>query len=99
EQELNPEASGVQPLPMIPPLKATAGLKYAKGRFQLGGKVQLAGRQTRTGDFEMPTDGYHTLNMFGQYRVQTGKMLHTVAVNVITCSMPLTAITSRASRI
>lgn len=81
EQELDPEASEVQPLPMIPPLKATVGLKYAKGGFQLGGKVRIAAKQTRTGDFETPTDGYNTWNVFGQYRFQTGKMLHTIALN------------------
>lgn len=81
EQEVNPDASGVQPLPMIPPLKATIGLKYAKGGFQIGGKVRIAAKQTRTGDFETPTDGYNTWNMFGQYRFQTGKVLHTIALN------------------
>ncbi|SHE42253.1 iron complex outermembrane recepter protein [Fodinibius roseus] len=81
EQELNPETPGVQPLPMIPPLKTTVGLTYARGGFQMGGKLRIAANQDRTGDFETPTDGYHTWNMFGQYRFQTGRTLHTIALN------------------
>lgn len=82
EQELDPEADDIQPLPMIPPLKATVGLTYANEGFQFGGKARIAAEQTRTGDFETPTDGYTVVDLFGQYRFQSGNLMHTFSVNV-----------------
>ena len=81
EQELNSEPDNTQPLPMIPPLKATAGLTYANKGFQLGGKAHIVAKQNRTGDFESPTSGYTVVNLFGQYRFESGNLLHTVSVN------------------
>lgn len=70
-----------QPLPMIPPLKGSAGITYESGGFQLGSKVRLAASQTRTGEFETSTDGYTVVNLFGGYRFQAGGMLHTFTLN------------------
>jgi iron complex outermembrane receptor protein len=70
-----------QPLPMIPPLKGSATVRYASGGFQFGMRTNIAARQTRTGDFETPTDGYTTFGAFGQYRFQTEGMLHTISLN------------------
>lgn len=82
ERELEPEAGDSQPLPMIPPLNATVGLKYADGGFQFGSRVQFAAKQSRTGDFENPTDGYATVDLFGQYRFQFHSQMHTISLNV-----------------
>lgn len=81
EQELDPEADRIRPLPMIPPLKATVGLTYANSGFQVGSKARIAARQSRTGDFESPTDGYTAFDLFGQYRFQSGSTLHTFSIN------------------
>lgn len=72
---------GWHPLPQIPPLQGNIGLKYAVGGFQLGGKTTIAARQSRTGEFEGPTDGYTVFNIFGQYRLEGGGFLHTVSLN------------------
>lgn len=81
ERELNPGQGQWQPLPMIPPLTGSLGLTYAKGGFQLGGKGRFSAEQTRTGDFETPTEGYVVFDLFGQYRFQSGKLLHTFSLN------------------
>ena len=66
---------------MIPPLKGGLGIIYANGAFQIGSKAQFAAEQRRTGDFETPTDGYAIVDLFGQYRLQSGKLLHTFSLN------------------
>jgi iron complex outermembrane receptor protein len=81
ERQLNPDQERWQPLPMIPPLTGGVGLTYAKGGFQVGGMGQWGAEQTRTGDFESPTDGYAVFDLFGQYRFQSGKLLHTLSLN------------------
>ncbi|MFH5883411.1 TonB-dependent receptor [Halalkalibaculum sp. DA3122] len=81
-QEPGAEAGATwHPLPMIPPFKGSLGLKYAKGGFQVGSNLRLAARQTRTGDFETPTEGYAVIDLFGQYRLQSGAVLHTFSLN------------------
>ncbi|MDZ7694582.1 MAG: TonB-dependent receptor [Balneolaceae bacterium] len=71
-----------QPLPLIPPLKGTTGITYAKGGIQVGTKVRFTAEQTRTGEFETPTDGYAIIDLIGQYRFQSGSLLHTFSLNV-----------------
>lgn len=66
---------------MIPPLKGNAKLSYNKSGLRLGVKSNWAARQSRTGEFETPTDGYTTLNIFSQYRFEKWDLLHTVALN------------------
>jgi iron complex outermembrane receptor protein len=82
EQLLNPDQSRWQPLPMIPPLTGSVGFNYGKQRFQAGSNGRFAAQQTRTGEFETTTDGYIIIiNVFGQYRFQSGNLLHTFSVN------------------
>jgi iron complex outermembrane receptor protein len=81
DEEQSAEQLDWQPLPMIPPFKGTVGLTYASGGFQIGSKMRFAAEQTRTGDFETPTEGYTILDLFGQYRFQSGGMLHTLSIN------------------
>lgn len=70
-----------KPLPFIPPLKATAALRYETGRFEAGAKVIHALKQDRTGEFETPTDGYTNLDIFAQYRIQGKTLLHSFSVS------------------
>ena len=81
EKQVSGQQADVQPLPIIPPLKASVNLKYASQKFEVGTKVQFAADQNRTGDFEEPTDGYTILNLFGQYRFEGIGMLHTISIN------------------
>lgn len=69
------------PLPTIPPLKGNAELSYNKNGLKVGAKSKWAAKQNRTGEFETPTDGYTTLNLFSQYRFEKWDLLHTVALN------------------
>ncbi len=73
---------GVQPLPLIPPLKGNISLKYAKGGFEAGSRIKLAAKQTRTGDFETQTDGYVLTDLFSQYRFSSKKLLHTFSFGI-----------------
>ncbi len=80
EQQAGGQEGEIQPLPMIPPFKGNLSLIYSKGNMQIGSRMQAAAKQTRTGDFEEPTDGYMVLNLFGQYRFQHGNLLHTFSL-------------------
>src|SRR5699024_6304130 len=82
EQLLNPDANEIQPLPMMPPLQGDVSVKYAYNQFKVGVRSRFAAEQSRTGDFEEPTDSYMVFDLFGQYRFQTGKLLHTLSLDV-----------------
>jgi iron complex outermembrane receptor protein len=77
----DPGQSRWQPLPMIPPLKGGIGITYANSGFQVGSKARFAANQERTGEFETSTDGYTVFDLFGQYRFQSGRLLHTFSLN------------------
>lgn len=71
-----------RPLPQIPPLKSTISLKYTKDGFEAGSRLRLADKQDRTGEFETPTEGYNLVDLFAQYRLNAGNLLHTFSLNV-----------------
>jgi iron complex outermembrane receptor protein len=52
-----------QPLPRIPPLRLTGGVAYEQQAVSARAEVQWARRQDRAGPFELPTDGYTSLNV------------------------------------
>ncbi len=68
---------GGDPLPRIPPVRLTSGLRYHWNALQLGAQLVTAAAQDRVYDVETPTDGYTTLRLFGAYSVQAGRTLHT----------------------
>ncbi|MDR9418601.1 TonB-dependent receptor [Gracilimonas sp.] len=70
-----------RPLPQIPPAKGKLSFKYTKDRLELGSRLRVATKQKRTGEFETPTDGYTLLDLFAQYRIEGGKLLHTFSLN------------------
>lgn len=74
--------SGVEPLPLIPPLKVNISLKYVKGGFEAGSRINLASEQNRTGNFETETDGYVLTDLFSQYRFSSNKLLHTFSFGI-----------------
>jgi iron complex outermembrane receptor protein len=81
EQQTTGYNSDTRPLPMIPPLKSKVSIKYSKDGIELGSRVRLAAEQDRTGEFETPTEGYTLLDLFAQYRLEGGKLLHTFSLN------------------
>jgi iron complex outermembrane receptor protein len=70
------------PLPRIPPVRFTGGLRYHRNALQLGAQVVSARAQDRVYDIETPTDGYTTLRLFGAYSVQSGRLLHTFSARL-----------------
>ncbi len=83
EKELSGMTESEQPLPMMPPLKSSVGLRYASGPFSVGGQVRMGARQTRTGEFESETPGYSIINLNAQYRFSSQRgTFHTFTLNV-----------------
>lgn len=70
------------PLPRIPPLRLTTGLKYQKNAFQVGGSVTAVSEQDRVSGAETPTDGYATLRFFGSYSFAKGGVLNTITARL-----------------
>ncbi len=60
------------PLPRIPPFRASAALAYSYGRFGARIEGQYAARQNRVSDFELPTDSYFLLNASVNYKISIG---------------------------
>lgn len=71
-----------RPLPFIPPLNGSIGLRWSNELFFTGVTARLAAAQNRVGEFEQPTDGYATVDAFAQYRIATEHLLHTIVLNV-----------------
>ncbi|MGM0547571.1 MAG: TonB-dependent receptor [Bacteroidota bacterium] len=82
ESEQNNVNDEWNPLPMIPPLKGNTEISYNNSGLKVGTKSKWAAKQNRTGEFETPTKGYATVNLFGQYRFDKWDLLHTVALNI-----------------
>lgn len=71
-----------EPIPWMPPLQGTLGLQWRQGRLTLGADLRLAAEQARVGAFEQPTDGYAVVDVYAQYYVSTGGLLHTFDLGV-----------------
>jgi iron complex outermembrane receptor protein len=71
-----------QPLPRMPPFRFITGLRYRSGGLQIGGDVTLVAEQDRVFADEPPTDGYHTLKIFGSYSFVVHDIVHTVTARV-----------------
>lgn len=67
------------PLPRIPPVRLTGGLRYHWNAMQLGAQVVNAFDQDRVYENETTTDGYTTLRLFGSYSLQAGRLMHTIS--------------------
>lgn len=73
---------GTRPLPQIPPFKMKTSLKYVDNNFEVGSRLRFASDQNRTGEFETETQGYTLIDLFSQYRFNSGNFLHTIAINL-----------------
>ena len=60
------------PLPRIPPFRASAALEYQYRGFSAGIEGHYAARQDRTSDFELPTDRSFLLSANIGYRITLG---------------------------
>lgn len=71
-----------QPLPLVPPLKGHAALKYERPQWFVRGEAGMAARQDRIGEFETPTDGYAVLNISAGARLTLGGRLNVLTVSL-----------------
>ncbi len=70
------------PLPLVPPLKGHAALKYERPRWWVRGEAEMAARQERVGEFETPTDGYTVLNASAGVRLTLSGRLNVLTVGL-----------------
>jgi len=69
-----------EPLPQIPPLRASAALDYHLGKFSSRLEGIAAASQDRTANFELPTDGYFLVNASVGYDMNIGGVATTLYV-------------------
>lgn len=69
-------------LPRIPPARATAGLRYQDGGFQVGGTVTGAAKQDRVSGSAQPTGGYTLLKLFASYSFEAGGAVNTLTARL-----------------
>ena len=70
------------PLPQIPPLKVQLELKYSTDKYNFGIITEFADAQNKVDVFEEPTAGYIVNNLFLQYSLITGELIHNFSFNV-----------------
>ena len=61
-----------EPLPRIPPFRASTALRWKYDRWSASVEGQYTARQNRTAEFELPTDSYFLLNASIGYRASLG---------------------------
>src|SRR5688572_9808387 len=66
------------PLPRMPPLRSSVGLRYQYNAFQVGGNVTAVAKQDRVLGEETPTAAYGLLRLYAVYSLQSGRTLHTI---------------------
>lgn len=67
-----------EPIPFMPPLNGRVGVSLDRGPWRAGVVAHLAGRQERVGEFEQPTAGYATMDVYLQRYFQAFGLLHTI---------------------
>jgi len=71
-----------QPLPLIPPLRGTVGLRYERVTWFAGLAARLSVRQDRLGEFEEVTAGYQLIDATGGFRWPWLGRLHAVTLRI-----------------
>jgi len=71
-----------EPLPFMPPYRATMGLHYESYNWRLGTSVRHVASQTRVPENELPTDAYTIVRMEGSYRFDRGNGAHSLNLRV-----------------
>ncbi len=74
-------ASG-DPLPRMPPFRATIGARYRVDALQIGAQVVATADQDRVFGAETPTAGAGVVKLFGVYSKQTSAGLHTITLRL-----------------
>ncbi len=69
-------------VPMMPPLNSRLFLEYGYSKLKIGGAARLSARQDRTDQFEEPTDAYAIFDLYSQYHLSRGNMLHTFSLTI-----------------
>ncbi|MCC5941488.1 MAG: TonB-dependent receptor [Balneolaceae bacterium] len=82
ERNITGFTGSTAPLPMIPPLKASLGFRYAINSLTFNTKLRYASEQSRLGEFETNTSGYTLLDAGVQYRLDAGGVFHTFTFGV-----------------
>ncbi len=68
-------------VPMMPPLSGRFNAEWSGGNLRLGATTRFAAEQNRVDEFEQPTNGYVLFDIFAQYNIITGSVLHTFSLN------------------
>jgi iron complex outermembrane recepter protein len=61
-------ASTGTPLPRIPAFRLRGGVAFSSDQFDLRGDVEWVNRQSRVATFELPTDGYTSVDISANWR-------------------------------
>ncbi|MPY89280.1 MAG: TonB-dependent receptor [Luteitalea sp.] len=69
------------PLPRMPPLRASVGARYQWNAFQVGGRLTGIAEQDRVFGEETITDGATLLDLFGAYSFVTRGVLNTITLS------------------
>lgn len=69
-------------LPQIPPMRLSLELRYTKDTYWFGFQIKAASDQRQTGDEESATKGYGILDIYGGYKLFTGKLAHIFGLKI-----------------
>jgi len=69
------------PLPFIPPLSGKIDVQYSVRGLTIGSSFRFADKQDRLGEFEETTDAYQVFDLFAQFVLNRGKLLHTISLS------------------
>lgn len=70
------------PLPWMPPVTGKVSIRYDRNPLGISIGLRAAGKQTRTGEFEDPTDRFRVIELGVQYHLTTSGFLHTIDLGV-----------------
>lgn len=74
------ETSSGMPLPLIPPLRWSAGALWEYGQWRATLDLRRTEKQTRVAEYETPTPGYTMLNASVSYALITGAFGHEITL-------------------
>lgn len=82
EQGITGFTGSTAPLPMIPPLKSSLGVRYAVSSFTINTTFRYAAEQNRLAEFETTTGSSTLIDAGLQYRLESGGLFHTFTFGV-----------------
>ncbi|MBU2443995.1 MAG: TonB-dependent receptor [Bacteroidetes bacterium] len=69
-------------LPQIPPMRLSLELRYTKDTYWFGLQIKTASDQKQIADEESETKGYGILDIYGGYKLFTGKLAHIFGIKI-----------------